>query len=146
MSHKYAHNIEVAVRAIIVHKHKILLCRMISRNYYFFPGGHVEYKESLSRALKREIKEELGVNITRAKLIGMIENIYNERKDSHHEINFVYQVTLNNYSSLSLEEHIDFEFLSWPDFKKIKVYPLSLQTALHKWRQDKKFFIVNAPQ
>ncbi|MCD6233110.1 NUDIX domain-containing protein [bacterium] len=55
--------ISVLVRAVIEVKGKILVCKKKGNKYYFFPGGHIEFGESAKKALKREIKEELGLNI-----------------------------------------------------------------------------------
>lgn len=43
-----------------------------------FPGGKVEPHESPEGALKREIKEELGIELNHSKLIGEIQHQYPE--------------------------------------------------------------------
>lgn len=139
---KYNNKIEFSVRCILQKGNKILVCKMLKKGYYFFPGGHVEFQENVSKALKREMREELGLIVKRARLIGLVENIYKEDKVDHHEINFIYQITSDRNIVSSLEKHIKFEFLSWRQFNKTKVYPINLQRALKKWRKDKKLFIV----
>lgn len=50
---------------------------MVKRNIYPFlgywvlPGGHVDYGEKVEDAIKREMKEELGVMVRIKKLIGV---------------------------------------------------------------------------
>ena len=50
-------NIEILVRAVIQNKGKILVCQKIGKesrgkDYYFFPGGHMEFAEGASEALE----------------------------------------------------------------------------------------------
>ena len=49
-----------------------------------FPGGKVEGKESLTNALKRELKEECGVSTTIKKKIGCIQHSYSHFSISLH--------------------------------------------------------------
>jgi 8-oxo-dGTP diphosphatase len=38
---------------------------------YAFPGGHVEYMESLEKSARRETLEECGIEITNVKFMGL---------------------------------------------------------------------------
>lgn len=62
---KYPRGVEVVVGAFIVdNKGKILLFTSPKWNgEYVVPGGHVEAGEKLENAIKREVKEEIGVEI-----------------------------------------------------------------------------------
>ena len=56
---------EIVVAACIsLSDGKILLVKS-SRwgNYYLFPGGHIEYGETMVEAVKREAKEEIGLDV-----------------------------------------------------------------------------------
>lgn len=72
----------------------ILVCEgfdNVKQDYYYRPiGGGIEYGETSSNALKREVLEEIGANITNVKLLGTIENIFSYNGDLGHEIVFVY--------------------------------------------------------
>jgi ADP-ribose pyrophosphatase YjhB (NUDIX family) len=51
------------VRAVIIQDKKILLVTGHDADFYWTPGGGVEGSETIIETLRREIKEELGVNI-----------------------------------------------------------------------------------
>lgn len=56
------------------------------RDHYELPGGGVEFGEDLVDALKREIEEELGLEIDHIQEVGKITNEYNliSRRDHQH--------------------------------------------------------------
>lgn len=57
----------LVVCALLEHEDKVLIARrgplMSMAGYWEFPGGKIEAGESAEAALKREIKEELGLDI-----------------------------------------------------------------------------------
>lgn len=61
---------------IVIKDGKILLMHRLKngREYYVFPGGGVEENENFEEALKREMMEELGVEISGQKLLFEFEN------------------------------------------------------------------------
>ncbi len=56
------------VSAIIVKKDKVLLIhrKKEGREYWVFPGGKIEEKETPEKAIIREVKEETSLNVTEA--------------------------------------------------------------------------------
>ncbi len=66
------------VGALIKDKDKILVCRRFKHDHFGgcweFPGGKVKPGEGKTAALKREIKEELGIQIRVGKLINIFED------------------------------------------------------------------------
>ena len=71
---------EIIVRAVILKRGEILLCRSKGGRHYFLPGGLVEFNEPAKKALARELKEELNISIKEMFFIGAIENIFAEDK------------------------------------------------------------------
>lgn len=128
----YKNQIEVCVRGIVMNAGKILVCWNKEKKYYFFPGGHVDFGERVDAALKRELKEELNMPIKRASFIGVKENIYNDKKEKHHEINFVFTVSANKVMNKSNEDHIDFVFMDREKFINSKVLPIVIQKEVIK--------------
>jgi 8-oxo-dGTP diphosphatase len=59
-----------------------------------FPGGHVEYNESLEESCIREMKEETGLTVSKPELVGVYE--WNIPKDKVRHLAILYRS--NNYS------------------------------------------------
>jgi len=131
---------EVCIRAIIRSQNKILVCLNKEKGYYFFPGGHLDFGESIKDALFREIKEELNVTVKEIKFIGLVNNVYEETGQKHHEINLVFDTKVDKITERSQENHIDFFLFEESKFAKERVLPIALQKAVLKWLKDKKFF------
>lgn len=66
-------NVELTVLCLIQDGSRILLQNRIKEDWkgYTLPGGHVEAGESFVDAVKREMKEETGLNIINPKLVGI---------------------------------------------------------------------------
>lgn len=58
---------------------RVLLQRRADRNVWGFPGGVMELGESFEEAIQREVKEETGLNVEVADLIG----IYSKYSDEY---------------------------------------------------------------
>ena len=140
MNNKSKKEIDILVRAIIQDKGKILLCKKKRKNYYFFPGGHVEFGESAKKALAREIKEELGLKIKKSSFIGGSEYLFTEDGKKYHEINLTFEVKVDKIKLKSREDHIEFFLKTKKELSKERVLPKVLTRAVLKWLEDKNPF------
>ncbi|GEM_PF-2507119 len=61
-------------------------------DYIFVIGGKVSVNETLEETVRREMKEELGMDVKNADLYAVIENLYSRDSQKVHEMNFVYIV------------------------------------------------------
>ena len=73
----------LAVGAIVIHDDSLLMVlrgREPNKGLWTVPGGRVEAGEYLADALKREVREETGIDIQVGDLLGVLER----RGDDHH--------------------------------------------------------------
>ena len=78
-SFTYYHNVAAAVAAILEYNDKVVLIRRAKdpgRGKLDLPGGFVDPKESAEEAVKREIKEELKIDVRGPKYLGSYPNVY----------------------------------------------------------------------
>lgn len=52
----------LAIRAFIFHEGKVLMVREKDGDWWSFPGGGIDYGETIEEALPRELAEELGIS------------------------------------------------------------------------------------
>lgn len=92
------------IRAIAIcifrNKNRILVAEGIDpvKNTVFYRplGGGIEYGEYSEETIHREIKEELGAEVTALRYLGTIENIFVVNNQTGHEIVQVYDGKLVN--------------------------------------------------
>ena len=106
------------VKGLILNsKGKILIAH--NNNTYQFPGGHTHEGESLDECIIREIKEEIGIDITHNKkeLIGISEEFMNEDKTERY-LQLNYKVELSNEPKITLSsEHVVYDWTTKDDPK-----------------------------
>ena len=64
----------LAADGVILEKGKVLLIKRAIKpylGYWTLPGGHVNCGETIEKAVKREVKEEMGIDTKIKKLIGV---------------------------------------------------------------------------
>jgi len=66
--------------------------------FSLIPGGRVKTLESTSQAIKREIKEEMGIDIDESEIVGkgLIQSFFKLDNKRYHELFFIYKLTLSN--------------------------------------------------
>lgn len=90
-------SIRNTVRAIARRNKEILVIQEVEDNeiYYHLPGGGIEFREKIIEALKREVKEELEVEVINYNHIITIDNLFEVDGMKAHEIAHVYEVDLS---------------------------------------------------
>jgi len=125
---------------------RVLLEKVEGQDFWFLPGGRGEFLEPAKQTLKREMQEELGVEVEVGRLVWVVENFFTgndfitDKKMSCHELGFYFLMELPEKSPLrSLTEFYgeDESFkitLKWHQLSELRntpLYPSFLRTALN---------------
>jgi ADP-ribose pyrophosphatase YjhB (NUDIX family) len=73
---------------------RVLLQRVLGISFWFLPGGRVEILESAQDALRRELREELGVEASVGRLLWVAENFFEMAGREYHELGLYFQIEL----------------------------------------------------
>ena len=113
----------IDVVAAVIKKNNLYFIAQRNRNKHFayyweFPGGKVDKQETFENALKREIKEELSINIK------VFNHIASEKhKDEKIDVNVHYFLCQSLNDNIILFEHEDMKWLKKNELKKFKMAP-----------------------
>jgi len=105
---------KVGVSVIIVKDGKVLLGKRIGShgaNTWAFPGGHLEFNESIEECAKREVLEETGLEIKNLKESIFTNDIFKE-ENKHYVTCFV----ISEYDSGKLKVKEPDKCLEWKWF------------------------------
>jgi len=128
------------VRGVIVNDDGILLCRTKGNEFYHFIGGGIEFGETARAALRREIKEEFDGESLSEKFIGIHEHIFTAEGETHHHMNFVFEVRLSEDETIEQEDHTEIKRIPITELGDVKILPKELKEKILGWLNDKKTF------
>ncbi|MDD5145237.1 MAG: NUDIX hydrolase [Candidatus Pacebacteria bacterium] len=115
---------DVTVKMMLRYKDEVLMVKH-KDGHFGFPGGHVEWEESLFGALKRELREELNYNLKKEpKLFDVWNYIPKENPGATHKGHTVflnYILKLNKKPVLSSPEKLGIFWLKRKDIVKMNI-------------------------
>ena len=130
-------DLEVLARGVCVSDGRILLCHTKGSENTYLPGGHVEFEESVTTALEREILEELGEGSTAGRFLGAVEHSFIQKGERHCEVNIVFELLVPGIKSSELpascEDYIEFKWVALAELAGAGLEPAVLVDLIPSW-------------
>ncbi|MCS7287211.1 MAG: NUDIX hydrolase [Anaerolineae bacterium] len=126
MKREYPETPIPAVGAVIIHQGKVLLVKRSkepSRGYWSIPGGVIELGERAREAIKREVKEECGIEIEVGPVLEVVDSIH---RDAEGRLRFHYVIVdfLAFPKELGVCPSSDVEEVRWFSPEELEEVPL----------------------
>lgn len=128
------------IAGVAIRDAKVLVQQPEKGGYYFLPGGRAELQEPAKETLRREMQEELHVDVTVGRLLWVVENFFEFAGKEFHELGMYFLMTfpedapVNDTSkTFALQEGSHAFVLLWhslDDLGTVPIYPSFLETAL----------------
>jgi 8-oxo-dGTP diphosphatase len=124
-----------AVKALIIKDNKFLVIQDADDLFWELPGGKIKHNEKPYDALKREIKEELGIEVEINEFVGFCWSTTKE----HHVVMSVFKCKAKSYNfdttkNPSTEKIKEIKFVTKKEFliDKYKTFNPSLKELIKK--------------
>ena len=125
---------------VALNNNQVLLHKSEKDHFWSLPGGRVEFLETASDTLKREMQEELNIEVKVERLLWVVENFFEYDYKSYHELALYFLMFLpsgsNLYSQTEQFEGKDegrkliFQWHKLDALEHIELYPRFLHESL----------------
>lgn len=133
------------VAGVALHDGRVLVHRAQRDDFWALPGGRVEMGEQAAGTLKREMQEEMGIEVTVGRLLWVVESFFTHEGLSFHELGFYFRMRLPHRSPLRQVDTFDgsetymksgeparliFQWLPVQSLSTVTLYPRLLRDGL----------------
>lgn len=118
---------KVGVATIITKGNKVLLDKRKNahgENTFCFPGGHLEFGESLEDCAKRETKEEAGINIKNIEFAAVTNDIFKDEQKHYITVFMKAEFDSGKAEVKELDKFEMWDWYSWNDLPKPLFLPV----------------------
>ena len=130
----------IASALIVNSKNEILLVKSPKWKEYCVPGGHIEIGERIEDTIKREVKEELGLDLELVKVIFAQEAIFPKnligKKKHYIFLECLFRTVKSENVKMDGVEIIEYLWVTPEKALKMKIDPYTLN-AIKKYLQEK---------
>ena len=130
-----------SAKALIIKDGKMLVNKINDNGdiFYTMPGGGQETEELLPEAVKREVAEEMGIEVEPKSLVFVVEGLKGE---SFHRVDLVflceYIGKIENAELHKDRNQIGFEWLSIDNLMNEQLYPSKLRSSILRLYHNEK--------
>jgi mutator protein MutT len=133
-----------SVHGIIINKSReVLLHRREDSSLWAIPGGKIKIDESIEQCLKREMREELEVEVSAKRLLGIYTDpsyIIASDKQVQRVFLIVFLCTIKKGKLKLTNETEEYRWFKKKDLSSIKAFPLVKEIAIQALNNKNKIF------
>ncbi|MED1865056.1 NUDIX hydrolase [Fictibacillus nanhaiensis] len=139
------------VAAVMIKDGRVLIHRAKTETNWSLPGGRVRLGEDAKTSLKREMKEELDLNVTINGFLWTVENFFTYAEKEIHEVGLYFKITAEN--SLPFHDGEEFTVLEadrlvfkWVPLERLNEYELYPQVVKERLKEgtfEPDYFLVD---
>ena len=128
------------VAGIALYEEHVLLHQADGYDFWFLPGGRVEFGETAADALTREMHEELNCTIEIGRLVWVMENFFSgSTHELIHEIGWYFLMNLPHsfkytlqmpFRGVGTDSKLTFQWHRCDMLEDLPLYPVALRTGL----------------
>ena len=107
----------ISIKAIIIDDQRVL-CLKNERNEWDLPGGKINFNEDIEECLRREVKEEVNIDIENLQILKPLSLKFNDV--AVFVVVFSANISCESYISVSYE-HNDYNFFSKNEIKNLNM-------------------------
>ena len=117
----------------------VLLHRAETDDFWALPGGRGEFMETAHDTLRREMQEEIGLDVQVGRLLWVVENFFGYQGLSNHELGLYFHMTLPEGSGPRIQEtfggreerlRLIFRWFPLEEASEAPLYPSFLRSSL----------------
>lgn len=137
--------------AVLLNGTKVLLHKSAKDNFWALPGGRVEFNEPANKTIKREMQEELGIDVCVERLLWVVENFFNYNEKSYHELGFYFLVSTPSttafhtakqaFKGIEADKDLIFQWHEIEALNSIELHPKFLQNSLKSLPQFTEYVV-----
>lgn len=137
--------------AVLLNGTKVLIHKAPRDNFWALPGGRVEFNEPANQTVKREMQEELGIDIVVERLLWVVESFFDYNGKSYHELAFYFLVSapidvnfyteIKTFAGIEKEKDLIFKWQEIAALANIKLQPKFLENSLPNLPQVPEYIV-----
>ena len=111
----------VGVAVIVIENGKVLLGKRLNSHgsgTWAFPGGHLEFGESIELCAKREVFEETGLSIKNIQRVAYTNDIFKEEKKHYVTLFVVSEYDFGDLQIKELDKCEKWDWFNWNEFSE----------------------------
>lgn len=137
--------------AVLLNETKVLIHTTPRDKFWALPGGRVEFNEPANQTVKREMQEELGIDICVERLLWVAENFFDYNGKSYHELAFYFLISAPittkfytetpTFAGIEQDKDLIFKWHEIAALADIELHPKFLQDSLSNLPQVPEYIV-----